>query len=64
MIIRDFFFGAWLIEKGFLFEVKDKKLSIEIDRTEFKNQKKLYQDGDKPKFERVKKIYKMIQESK
>lgn len=62
MIIRDFYFAAWLIEKGFQYDIKNGKLSIEIDTETLAELKKSYISTDKARFDIIRNIIRKIHE--
>jgi hypothetical protein len=64
MIIRDFYFVAWLVERGYEYEVSNSKLFVHINSIELKKLRTIYNSSDKLKFDLVRKIYKQIQEQR
>ena len=55
MIIRDYYFGAWLVNvHGYQFIINDGKVIIEIDKHTLTLLKKEYIATTKPLFDRVK----------
>lgn len=45
MIVRDYYFAAWLIEQGFSYFVLDGKLTVNVSKKEFSQQQKSYQES-------------------
>jgi hypothetical protein len=64
MIIRDFYFAAWLIELGITYKIEKGKLHLDIDSSSLNKYKKTYTDSDKTKFDRVRNLIKEINENR
>lgn len=45
MIVRDYYFAAWLIEQGFSYSVLDGKLTVNVSKKEFSRQQKSYEES-------------------
>ena len=60
MIIRDFYFAAWLIERGYTYHFTDKLLSVNIDKSTFIQLKREYDATVMPYFKSIRKIIKSI----
>ena len=63
MIIRDFYFAAWLIEQGYHYAIPKGILTINIDRLPYILLKKDYEQV-KPYYLRIKQIIKEINQSR
>jgi hypothetical protein len=63
MIIRDFYFAAWLIEQGYHYAIHKGILTINIDRLPYIRLKKDYEQV-KPYYLRIKQIIKEINQSR
>ena len=59
MIIRDFYFAAYIIEKGYSYEIRDKKVDISIDKASISKYTEEYK-AHKPMLSRVRNIIKDI----
>lgn len=59
MIIRDFYFAAWLMEKGYGYAIDNGVLKVDIVKSELIALKDEY-GKIKPYFDKVKKLIKMI----
>jgi hypothetical protein len=64
MIIRDFYFAAWAIEKGIGYSIANGKVKLDIDATTLNKLKVEYSSTDKPKFDRVKSIIRLVNASR
>lgn len=64
MIIRDFYFAAWCIEKGIDYSITDGKVKLHTDTTSLSKLKSEYADTDKPYFDKIKSIIRLINESR
>lgn len=65
MIIRDFYFGAWLIkEHGYSYTVADGKLAIDIDKSALSSLSKEYSKNHKTFFDCVKQLVREANQSR
>jgi hypothetical protein len=64
MIIRDFYFGAWAIERGVKYSISEGKLELQISKEEFDTLQAEYTATVKPVLERVRSIIRLIKQSR
>jgi hypothetical protein len=60
MIIRDFYFAAWLIEQGIEYVISDGVVRVNINHLDYNKLKHEYNNTVKQYFTRVKKIIRLI----
>lgn len=60
MIIRDFYFVAWLVERGYTYHFTGNMLSVNIDKSTFIQLKGEYTATVMPYFKSIRKIIKSI----
>lgn len=59
MVIRDFYFAAYIIEKGYSYEIINKKVDVNIDKATLKLYSEEY-EAYKPMLTRVRSIIKEL----
>lgn len=64
MIIRDFYFAAWAIERGVKYSITEGKLDLNISKKEFDALQTEYASTHRPVFERVRSIIRLINQSR
>jgi hypothetical protein len=64
MIIRDFYFAAWAIERGVKYNITDGKLELKISKEEFDALQAEYASTVKPILERVRSMIRLINQSR
>ena len=64
MIIRDFYFGAWAIERGVKYSITEGKLELEISKQEFDALQIEYAATVKELFDRIRTIQRSINRSR
>jgi len=64
MIIRDFYFGAWAIERGVEYSISEGKLELKISKSEFDALQAEYIATVKPVLDQVRSIIRMINQSR
>lgn len=65
MVVRDFYFGAWLIkEHGYPYSIYDGKLLIDIDRNTLSLMSKSYARDHKEYFDCVKQLIRDVNKSR
>jgi hypothetical protein len=64
MIIRDFYFAAWLIEQGIEHVISNGVVQVNINHLEHNKLKREYNNTVKQYFTRVKKIIRLINASR
>jgi hypothetical protein len=63
MIVRDFYFAAWLIDHGYSYSIERGKLNFLITKSEFNESKHSYKTSDTAKYCReVKKLTRLVNE--
>lgn len=60
MIIRDFYFAAWLIEQGIDYVISNGVVRVQLNHIEHIRLKREYNNTVKQYFTRVKKIIRLI----
>lgn len=65
MIIRDFYFGAWLIKHhGYSYQISNGKINVEIDKSTLSQRLKEYQESHKEYYDCVKQLIREANESR
>ena len=64
MKVRDFYFAAWVIEKGREYSITKKGLDLNISLSEMKDLQVEYTSTVKPCFDKVKNLIKEINKTK
>lgn len=60
MIVRDFYFAAWVIEQGIAYEIKNGAVNLDLDRTDFNALRQTYNHAHKAYFERVRQLIRQV----
>jgi hypothetical protein len=63
MIVRDFYFAAWAIQRGTGYTLKNGAVDLEVDATTLRNLKAEYQ-ALKPYFGRVRGLVKALHQAR
>lgn len=64
MIVRDFYFAAWLIERGMGYTMQNGAVDLEVDAATLRNLKTDYRNTVKPCFDRVKGLVKALHQAR
>jgi hypothetical protein len=63
MIIRDFYFAAWLIDHGYSYSIESGRINFLITKSEFNELNRTYKNSDTAKYCReVKNLIRLINE--